>query len=79
MNRRELLKALAAGGVMTAAGLWMPGQKLISIPDGVALKSIAHPNRLILPADIVNEALRALRRSFTEVMEVEIRSPSDRV
>jgi hypothetical protein len=32
MNRRELLCALAAGGVMTAAGLWMPGQKLISIP-----------------------------------------------
>jgi len=28
MNRRELLKALAAGGVMTAAGLWMPGQKV---------------------------------------------------
>lgn len=34
MNRRQLLKALAAGGVMTAAGLWMPGQKLISIPSG---------------------------------------------
>jgi hypothetical protein len=34
MNRRELLCALAAGGVMTAAGLWMPGQKLISIPSG---------------------------------------------
>jgi len=32
MNRRELLKALAAGGVITAAGLWMPGTKLISIP-----------------------------------------------
>ena len=32
MNRRELLKALAAGGVITAAGLWMPGSKLISIP-----------------------------------------------
>lgn len=34
MNRRELLKAMMAGGVMTAAGLWMPGQKLISIPSG---------------------------------------------
>ena len=32
MNRRQLLKALAAGGVLTASGLWMPGQKLISIP-----------------------------------------------
>ena len=34
MNRRDLLKAMMAGGVMTAAGLWMPGQKLISIPSG---------------------------------------------
>jgi len=34
MNRRDLLKGLMAGGVMTAAGLWMPGQKLISIPSG---------------------------------------------
>jgi hypothetical protein len=33
MNRRELLKAIAAGGVITAAGLWMPGSKLISIPN----------------------------------------------
>jgi hypothetical protein len=33
MNRREFLKRLAAGGVVTAAGLWMPGEKLISIPS----------------------------------------------
>ncbi len=32
MNRRELLACLAAGGVVTATGLWWPGQKLISIP-----------------------------------------------
>ena len=32
MNRRKFLAFLAAGGVVTAAGLWMPGQKLISIP-----------------------------------------------
>ena len=24
---------LAAGGVMTAAGIWMPGEKVISIPS----------------------------------------------
>jgi len=34
MNRRDLLKGLMAGGVMTAAGLWIPGQKMISIPSG---------------------------------------------
>jgi len=33
MNRRGfLIAAAAAGGVMTAEGLWWPGSKLISIP-----------------------------------------------
>ncbi len=35
MNRRELLACLVAGGVITAAGLWMPGQRLISIPSDI--------------------------------------------
>lgn len=34
MNRREFMKRIAAGGVVTAAGIWMPGEKLISIPSG---------------------------------------------
>ena len=40
LSRREFFAALAAGGVMTAAGLWMPGTKLISIPK-----------RIIVPPD----------------------------
>lgn len=32
MNRRQFMAAIAAGAVVTAEGLWMPGQKLISIP-----------------------------------------------
>lgn len=32
MNRRQFLAAFAAGAVMTAEGLWLPGRKLISIP-----------------------------------------------
>lgn len=32
MNRRAFLAALSAGAVITASGLWIPGQKLISIP-----------------------------------------------
>lgn len=32
MNRRELICALGAGAIITAEGLWIPGQKLISIP-----------------------------------------------
>lgn len=34
MNRRQLLVALAAGAVITAEGLWVPGKNLISIPSG---------------------------------------------
>lgn len=33
LNRREFMAAMLAGGVMTATGLWMPGEKLISIPS----------------------------------------------
>jgi hypothetical protein len=32
MDRRKFLAAMAAGAVVTAEGLWVPGQKLISIP-----------------------------------------------
>ena len=31
MNRRDFLARMLAGGVVTAAGIWMPGEKLISI------------------------------------------------
>ena len=33
MDRRKFLAAMAAGAVVTAEGLWVPGQKLISIPS----------------------------------------------
>lgn len=52
MNRRKFLAFLAAGGVVTAAGLWMPGQKLISIPR------IISGNRLLTIDEITREALR---------------------
>ena len=32
MDRRTFLAAMAAGAIVTAEGLWVPGQKLISIP-----------------------------------------------
>ncbi len=35
LSRREIFKLLAAGAVMTAGGLWIPGRKLISIPRKV--------------------------------------------
>ena len=39
MNRRKFMAMIAAGGVVTATGMWMPGSKLISIPkkSGVPL------------------------------------------
>lgn len=33
LSRREFLAAIAAGAIVTAEGLWVPGQKLISIPS----------------------------------------------
>lgn len=33
LSRREFIAALMAGVVVTAEGLWMPGEKLISIPS----------------------------------------------
>ena len=33
MNRRNFLKMLGAGAVVTSTGLWMPGEKVISIPS----------------------------------------------
>ncbi len=32
MNRRQLLRAIALGGGLVAGEIWIPGQKLISIP-----------------------------------------------
>ncbi len=43
MNRRELLKALSMGAVVTASGLWWPGEKLISIPKKIAAHSNMQP------------------------------------
>lgn len=35
MNRRDLLKGLAAGGLIVAGELWIPGAKKIFIPSGM--------------------------------------------
>ncbi len=32
MNRRDLFKGLAAGGIVVAGELWMPGAKTIFLP-----------------------------------------------
>jgi hypothetical protein len=39
MDRRKFLAAMAAGAVVTAEGLWIPGQKLISIPKKIEWKT----------------------------------------
>ena len=40
LTRREMLAMIAAGGVVTAAGIWMPGTKLISIPKRVIVPNL---------------------------------------
>ncbi len=37
-SRREMLRALALGGAVVAGELWIPGQKLISIPSEQELR-----------------------------------------
>lgn len=34
MDRRKFIQGLMAGGMVVAGELWVPGQKLISIPSG---------------------------------------------
>ena len=42
MNRRKFLAAMAAGAILTAEGLWIPGAKLISIPKPALHYTFSH-------------------------------------
>ncbi len=44
MNRRKFMAGLMAGGVVIAGKLWIPGQKLISIPKGKTFTGIDFAN-----------------------------------
>lgn len=35
MNRRDVLRAIALGGGVVAGELWIPGQRVISIPKKI--------------------------------------------
>ena len=50
INRRDLLKCLAAGGMVVAGGLWIPGRKLISIPNPGLIRSSPYDLFAIGPA-----------------------------
>ena len=60
MTRRQFIAALAAGWVVTASGLWMPGRKLISIP----------PRALILPPGMSSSIISSL--SSTRAVELHV-------
>ena len=64
MNRRELLKAPSMGAVVTASGLWFPGEKLISIPK------IVTGNRLMTIDEITREMLLLYKQHFDHVTGV---------
>lgn len=50
VSRRKFFAMMAAGAVVTAEGLWMPGQKLISIPRRV--RTIADDFEIYYNGDI---------------------------
>ena len=65
MDRRAFLAALAAGAIVTAEGLWVPGQKLISIPSG---------NRLSTIDWITREMLLHAKRNFIALNTLRLQS-----
>ena len=48
LSRRQFMAALLAGGVVTAEGLWMPGTKLISIPESTIVMPSERMVRIML-------------------------------
>lgn len=57
-TRREFMVFLMAGGIVTAAGFWLPGQKLISI--------VRQPTLAELQADPLLYARQAWQQSFVD-------------
>jgi hypothetical protein len=54
MNRRNFLKGILAGGAVVAGELWIPGQKLISIPSGkrfggVVFQTLGGEDKIVVP------------------------------
>jgi len=72
MNRREFMAAIGAGGVVTASGLWMPGEKLISIPSGEVYTG---GNRLLTPEMFVKESIRILKLEWGFDPPLRVRVP----
>jgi hypothetical protein len=70
VDRREFLRGLALGGVVVAGELWIPGQKLISIPkisnpyDQVAVFS---RGRIMTAAAFRAILLKELNETFKDV------------
>ncbi len=61
MNRRELLLGLAAGGAVVAGELWIPGQRLISIPAKKVWTHVEYVHNIIVKPELMaKEATRIL-------------------
>ncbi len=65
-SRREMLRALALGGAVVAGELWIPGQRLISIP-----KQWAFPHGWIVTQEIVEEGMCYLPGAITEMTDLQ--------
>lgn len=77
LSRREVFKALVAGGVLTATGLWMPGEKVISIPSGkvfdpqrfVTLLSTGAHSDIMVPVPTEGSTLQEFYSQLCEIMD----------
>ena len=64
-DRRTFFAMLAAGMVMTAEGVWMPGTKLISIPKRKTLEWMVELEFAVLHSDAVqalNDGARTISK-----------------
>jgi hypothetical protein len=64
MDRRAFLAAMAAGAIVTAEGLWIPGKKLISIPNPL---DRIFKFRIKYGDDVVDELSQSLKRTWAKV------------
>lgn len=57
-TRREVFQCLMAGGVITATGMWMPGEKLISIPISIPKTIIAETAGKYFEVDTASQTIK---------------------
>lgn len=65
-SRRDMLRCLALGGAVVAGELWIPGQRLISIP-----KQLGFPHGWIVSQEIVEDGMCYLPSTLREMTDLQ--------